>query len=112
MPLGTGALSGLIDYAHNDYVQAFMEMGIAAPISIALFLGAYVARIVYLLRSERSRRFTVVRLGAGIGMVPLMFHSAFDFSMHMPAIAIWFATLAGVLFHPGIDASGKHKSVD
>jgi hypothetical protein len=34
-------------------------------------------------------------------MLPLILHSLFDFSLHMPANSLWFATLAGVVFHRG-----------
>jgi hypothetical protein len=27
----------------------------------------------------------------------------FDFALHMPADAMWFATLAGVMFHEGVE---------
>ena len=29
---------GYIDYAHNDYLQLFMELGLAAPVIVALLL--------------------------------------------------------------------------
>ena len=31
----------------------------------------------------------------------MILHSLFDFALHMPANAMWFATLAGVMLHPG-----------
>ena len=44
-----------------------------------------------------------LQLGAGLAMVPMMLHSMFDFALHMPGNAMWFASLAGVLFHQGAD---------
>jgi len=35
--------------------------------------------------------------------VPMMLHSMFDFALHMPGNAMWFASLAGMMFHPGAD---------
>ena len=93
---------GLIDYAHNDYVQAFMELGLTAPVIVLLLLVAYVVRMFELLLAEGGRSFTLLQLGAGLGMLPMMLHSLFDFALHMPANAMWFATLAGVLFHQGV----------
>jgi hypothetical protein len=95
----TWPLGGGIDYAHNDYAQAFMELGLAAPIVVALLLAAYGMRMVELLRSVGGRSFTILQLAAGIGLLPMILHSAFEFGLHMPAIAMWFATLTGVLFH-------------
>lgn len=94
-------LAGWIDYAHNDYVQAFMELGVAAPVSVWLLLAAYAIRMVELLRQQGARSFTILQLAAGIGLLPMILHSLFDFGLHMPALAMWFATLTGVLFHRG-----------
>ena len=94
---------GFIDYAHNDYLQLFMEMGLAAPVIIALALAAYVMRMSELLRRESKRSFIVLQIAAGVALLPMILHSMFDFAIHMPANAMWFATLAGVMFHAGVE---------
>jgi hypothetical protein len=76
-----------------------MELGVVAPVVVALFFAAYAMRMFALLRAEGGRSFTLLQLGAGLGMLPMMLHSVFDFALHMPANAMWFATLAGVTFH-------------
>jgi len=106
-----GDLGGYIDHAHNDYLQAFMELGLAAPIVVALFFAAYVTRMLALLRSEGARTFTLLQLGAGLGLLPMILHSLFDFALHMPANAMWFAALAGVMLHPGV-APREHRATD
>jgi O-antigen ligase len=98
------AFGGYIDYAHNDYMQSFMELGLAAPVIVGLLLVVYVTRMTDLLRRERDRSFTVLQIAAGVGLLPMILHSVFDFSLHMPANAMWFATLAGVMLHPGREA--------
>jgi O-antigen ligase len=94
-----GDAGGYIDYAHNDYLQAFMELGLVAPVVVGLLLAAYALRMRVLLRAEGGRSFTLLQIGAGLGMLPMILHSLFDFALHMPANAMWFATLAGVIFH-------------
>jgi len=37
-----------------------------------------------------------IRLGAAIGCCGLLLHSFFDFNLHIPANAAWFATLAAL----------------
>lgn len=110
----TGQLAGFVNYAHNDYAQAFMELGLAAPIVVGLLLAAYASRMWQLMRSADARGFTLLQLGAGIGLLPMILHSLFDFGLHMPAIAMWFATLVGVMFHPGFEgaraASNRSRS--
>ena len=58
---------GYIDHAHNDYLQFFMEMGLAAPVIVALVLAAYVTRMSELLRRDAARSFTVLQIAAGVG---------------------------------------------
>ena len=45
-------MAGLVDYAHNDYAKAFLELGLAAPIIGALLLAAYGMRMVELYRRK------------------------------------------------------------
>jgi len=92
---------GYIDYAHNDWLQLFMELGLAAPLIVVLLLVTYVLRTRELLRRADGRSFTLLQIAAGIGLVPPILHGMFDFPLHMPANAMWFATLAGVMLHPG-----------
>jgi O-antigen ligase len=98
-------IGAYMDYAHNDYLQAFMELGFVAPVVVALLIAAYVMRMWELLRAEGGRSFTLLQLGAGLGMLPMILHSVFDFALHMPANAMWFATLAGIMFHKGYRAA-------
>lgn len=107
----TGDFGGYIDHAHNDYLQGFMELGLAAPVVVVLLFAAYVARMRALLRDEGGRSFTLLQLGAGLGLLPAILHSLFDFALHMPANAMWFATLAGVMLHPGV-AAREHRRTD
>jgi hypothetical protein len=103
-------VGGFIDYAHNDYLQAFMELGVAAPVIVALLLAAWLSRLAELLRFRAERSFTLLQLGAGLGMVPMILHSAFDFALHMPANAMWYAALAGVMFHRGVEPLEEAES--
>jgi O-antigen ligase len=99
--IGNG-FGGFVDHAHNEYLQAFMELGVAGVIVVVLLLVVYVSRMRKLLWREGGRSFTLLQLGAGVGMLPMILHSLFDFALHMPANAMWFATLAGVMFHKGV----------
>lgn len=96
---GPVTVSGFVNHAHNDYLESFMEIGIAAPLVVLLLLRAYLGRLWRLLRDDDGRGFTLLQLAAGLGMFATMLHSALDFPLHMPGNAMWFALLAGVLFH-------------
>ncbi len=105
----SGVFGGYIDYAHNDYLQLLMEVGLAAAVIVALLLVTYVMRMRRLLRRDGRRSFTLLQIAAGVGLLPMMLHGLFDFSLHMPANAMWFATLAGVLLHPGVESESSNS---
>jgi O-antigen ligase len=89
---------GYIDHAHNDYAEAFLELGVAGIAAVVLLLAAYVMRWRALLGSRLSRSLGYLQVGAGLGMLALIVHAAFDFNFHIPANAIFFSFLAGVFF--------------
>ena len=91
-------ITGFIDHAHNDYAEAFLELGVAAVAAILLLALAYVARWRDLLRARRSRSLGFLQISAGLGVLALMLHGIFDFNFHIPANAIYFSFLAGVFF--------------
>ena len=89
---------GYIDHAHNDYAEVFLELGVAGIAAVALLVVAYVMRWRALRRGRLSRSLGYLQVGAGLGMLALIVHAAFDFNFHIPANAIYFAFLAGVFF--------------
>jgi O-antigen ligase len=112
MPLGSGlgtfadvfrryqadGLTGFIDHAHNDYAEAFLELGVAG-IGVILLLGiAYLGRWVELAREWRKRSLGHLQLGAGLGMLAMILHGVVDFNFHIPANALYFSFLAGIFF--------------
>lgn len=93
-----GQLTGFIDHAHNDYAEAFLELGVAAVAAILLLAMAYAARWRQLTGGPRSRTLGFLQVAAGFGMLAVILHGAFDFNFHIPANAIYFSFLAGVFF--------------
>ncbi|HYC36833.1 MAG TPA: O-antigen ligase family protein [Usitatibacter sp.] len=91
-------LPGFIDHAHNDYAEVLVELGIAGAIIVALGLYAYARRWSELLRARASRSLGYLQVGAGLGMLAMIVHAAFDFNFHIPANALYFAFLAGIFF--------------
>jgi O-antigen ligase len=92
-------LTGFVDHAHNDYAEAFLELGVAGVAVIALFAIAYVARWGAIAGRRLSRTLGYLQVSAGFAMLALAAHGAFDFNFHIPANALGFAFLAGIFFH-------------
>jgi O-antigen ligase len=112
LPLGSGlgtladvfrryqpeGLGGFVDHAHNDYAEAFLELGVAGLAVIGLLAIAYLNRWAILLARRPSRGLGFVQVSAGFSVLALAVHGAFDFNFHIPANAIVFSFLAGVFF--------------
>jgi O-antigen ligase len=85
-----------IDYAHDDYAEGVAETGLVGAVlifsSLALFFRLAFRDWSPHLRSGGSW----IRLGAALGCCGLLVHSLFDFNLHIPANAAWFAVLAGI----------------
>lgn len=84
------------EYAHNDYLQAYAEGGLAL---IAIFALAMLGGGTQLLgrwsaSEEKWRR----GLGLGLlaGLVAMLVHSVYDFNLHIMANAILFVLLLGL----------------
>jgi hypothetical protein len=91
-------LTGFIDHAHNDYAEVFLELGVAGIAAVLLLTAAYAMRWRQLLAGRLSRSLGYLQVGAGLGMLALILHAAFDFNFHIPANAIYFSFLAGAFF--------------
>jgi len=100
-------------HAHCDYLELLAEYGIIGGICMAIFVFAHVwnglGTFSVILRRRlvpsglhRSNRFAM-QLGALCAVGGLAIHSVVDFDMHIPANALVFAFLFGVLANPGIE---------
>jgi len=84
----------VVDRAHNDYLEFTMGVGIPAAI---LWIGALLVIVVQctmgVLRRHRRRSYAMTAVGATL---LVGFHSIFDFSLQMPAVAVLYAVLLGI----------------
>ena len=81
------------DHAHNDYAEFAVELGLPAT---ALLGGAVLLSLGVALRAQRQRHDRLMKgvaLGAGMGMLALLIHSAVDFNLQIPANAALFVVL-------------------
>ena len=92
-------LVGYVDHAHNDYAEAFVDLGVAGIGVIVLMAFAVLARWAAIARGHVSRSLGMLQVAAGFSVLALAAHGAFDFNFHIPANAIYFAFLAGVFFY-------------
>jgi len=87
-------LTGIYEEAHNDYLNFVIEGGIVTLAVILLFLFLYIKSVHPLLSSERRHK-VYAGLCAISVCVFVALQSFVDFQLHIPAVAILFATLTG-----------------
>jgi O-antigen ligase len=98
----TVAPTRTVDFAHNDYLQAMAELGIAGSIpaaALALWIFSKLVRSVFLRRDSRNWEWSVGLLAAGLAIAV---HSLADFNLYVPANALTFAWLSGVAVSLGV----------
>lgn len=101
----------IVNYAHNDYLQALVETGLMGGIAVLLFLGLYLYSFPR--STSCSRRVLVIKRAAFIGTWGLLLHAWGDFQFHAEGIALLFFLLAGLVaaeVRPGaMDARGRNR---
>ncbi len=85
--------------AHNDYLQAWVELGLPGLALAALGLGLFLRRLRAVLDRETGRA-DWIALGAGAGVLVLLLHSLVDFNLQLHANALLFVVLATMLSLP------------
>jgi O-antigen ligase len=85
---------GFVDLAHDDYLENALELGIPAAcllFSTVLYLAGQCLVGVF-----RRRRDVIYPCAGAAATVMIGVHSALDFSMQIPAVAVTYAVLLGV----------------
>ncbi len=84
------------EHAHNDYVEALAETGLAGGVLILAALVLFFSIAFRNLFVQLRRDPGWIQLGAAIACCGLLIHSLFDFNLQIPANAAWFAFCAGL----------------
>jgi len=82
------------DHAHNDYLEALAETGLAGAAAILTALLMFFRLAFRNLRQRLRQPDAWMPLAAALGCCGILVHSLSDFNLHMPANAAWFAVCA------------------
>lgn len=85
----------LVPHAHDDYAQLLAELGFVGGGALLLGLGLTARRIWVAAREQTAER-AFLALTALAALAPITVHSLFDFSLRIPANALWASTLLGL----------------
>jgi O-antigen ligase len=89
------SIDDLVNQAHNDYLQAFVETGIVGFACVLWFIVNLYRSGIRNLRAH-SRISTAPSLGPLVGCTGILVHSLSDFNLHIPANAALFFVLCGM----------------
>lgn len=113
----TAHLAFTVPHAHNDYLQLATELGVPAA---ALLGAAWIMLVGRVARAATagSKTTTDRALAAGVlgGVAAMLFHALLDFNLQMPANALVFAALLGMLTgmnrHAEREGGGRRAAPD
>lgn len=125
-PLGTGvgsfvpvfaqaqdprqARSEVINHAHNEYAQWWLEGGVPALLALAFALGLFAWCGWQVLTWTGSRRLRAIAAPAWAGLLVLLLHSLVDFPLRTTALMATAGLLAGLLLATLIEARREIRS--
>jgi O-antigen ligase len=101
------ASEGLLDHAHNDYLEMLAESGVVG--GGCLILAAYTA-LGYIIKrwKKRSGYFGKgVILGCVLGITAILVHSLSDFNLRIPSNAVYFVTLYALAIRQTLDYENR-----
>jgi O-antigen ligase len=84
-----------VDHAHNDYLEALVETGVAGLTMITAFVFLFY-RTAWKSLATRTWSRTGPRVATLVGCTGLLVHSFADFNMHIPANAATFLVMAAI----------------
>ena len=102
-----------LTHAHNDYLEAFSEVGLLGGVLLVAGIIFLMVRIFIVWRTRRSTEIKGLALGGFISLVVILCHSLTDFNLHIPANALLFTVIlsltAVTAFHKksGGDPGGR-----
>lgn len=85
--------SGLVEHAHNDYVEILAENGLISGGSLIILAFSFFGYVG--IQWGRRRDYFVKGIGLGflLGMAAILMHSVSDFNMHIPANVVYFMAI-------------------
>jgi O-antigen ligase len=88
----------VVNYAHNDYVQALTDGGILGA-GLALAFIVLILRAVARGMKSDDPMLRALAIACGGGIFSILVHSLFDFNLQIPSNALLFLFLSAVVSH-------------
>jgi O-antigen ligase/tetratricopeptide (TPR) repeat protein len=83
------------EHAHNDYVEAAVEFGVAGIVLILAVAVSFFGKTYAMLRRRKSLSARLLGIGSVSGVIAIAVHSLTDFNLHVGANGLYFVFLMG-----------------
>jgi O-antigen ligase len=85
-----------VDFAHNDYLQLFVELGVVGFALVAAFMAALFFRTIVTALDRVDSQDRYLGIACFGSFVAILIHSLTDFNFYIPANAMLLAWISGV----------------
>jgi O-antigen ligase len=89
--------ASLVEHAHYDYLELWAEMGAAGVLIVVGGLGWFGYRTLRRWSARHDPEVRGIALGGLAGVLAIGVHSLVDFNLHIPANALTFAVILGLI---------------
>ena len=96
----------VMNYAHNDYLQALTDGGIIGGL-MALAFVALILRSVFRAMKSDDPMLRALAIAFGGGIFSILVHSVFDFNLQIPSNALLFLFISAMVSHIATTVDGR-----
>jgi O-antigen ligase len=104
-PAWRGDDQAFMDHAHNDYLEFAVEYGLVGLALLAAFVVLCFRQAARGLADRDRPRVFGISFSALLALTAMLIHAAVDFSLQIPANAVWFVVLCLLPFAVGASAA-------
>ena len=94
----TSAIQNLFTYAHNDCLQLLSEVGLVGCIFVSLFFIFYFIAVFKMWFKRHDSYVVCLVLGGIASIFAILLYSILDFNLHIPAHALLFFVIMGLVY--------------
>jgi O-antigen ligase len=98
----------VVNYAHNDYIQALTDGGLLGGLLAAGFV-ILILRAVFRGIKSNDPLLRAIAIACGGGIFSILVHSLFDFNLQIPSNALLFLCLSAVVSHIAATADERNR---
>jgi hypothetical protein len=95
-----------VDFAHNDYLQILVELGIVGLVLGLALVVRILSRVLRVALFQKESSGWELAIGLTGAITALLLHSGADFNLYIPANAMALAWICGLAVSPGLGDYG------